>query len=344
MLYRTTRDKYDVVTAFKTVRADCNSDGGLFLPFRMPVLNRAQIQAIGTVSPTQTIANVLNELFGSGLTAWDIEAAIGRMPVRLSTVGRQVYAGELWHNNANCIDAFVRALSARIGSDGEEPTNWMEVAVRISLLYAAYGMMRSAENIRAGEKLDVATATGDFSMAAAAFYARQMGLPIGNIICGCNANGGFWDLLNRGEFATGERVISTWTAQADQVVPRNLERLIHGVFGVDENRRFLSCCCRGGTYTLNEEQQNMLGRGLFAAVISDSRTGTIITGVYRTRSYILSPYSALAYGSLQDFRATTGEENPTLLMADRSPMKDSGLVGKILKIKEEDLEKRVIRI
>lgn len=344
MLYRTTRDKYDVVTAYKTVHADCYVDGGLFLPFRMPQLDRAQIQAIGTVSLTQTIANVLNELFSSSLTAWDIEAAIGRMPVRLSVVGRQIVAGELWHNNGGCVEAIVQALSNRIGGDQEESTNWMEIAVRISLLFASYGMMLSTQMVKAYEKLDVAVATGDFTMAIAAYYAREMGLPVGNIICGCNANGGFWDLLNRGEFATGERAVSTWTAEADLILPRNLERLIHGVFGVDENKRYLLNCRKGRTYTLTEEQRNMLCKGMFAAVISDSRVATIIPGVYRTRSYVLSPYAALAYGSLQDFRATTGEENPTLLMADRSPMKDSALVSRILRIKETDLEKRVIRL
>lgn len=343
MLYRTTRGKYDVVTAYKTAHADCYGDGGLFLPFRMPKLNIDQLQLLSGSSPAQIIASVLSELFSCTLTDWDVEMAIGRRPIRLATIGRQIMAGELWQNDREEVGELIRALSDRISTKGEEPTNWMEIAVQIAFLFATFSMVRSAPGFVTRGKLDIAVATGDFSMVMAAWYAREMGLPIGNIICGCNANGGFWDLLNRGELATGERSIPTWTPEANLVVPRNLERLIHGVFGVDENKRYLLCCSKGRNYTLSSEQLTKISKGLFAAVISDSRIATIIPGVYRTRSYVLSPYGALAYGSLQDFRATTGEENPTLLIADRSPVMDGPLVSRLLKIKESDLQKRVTR-
>lgn len=343
MLYRTTRGKHDVVTAYKTVHADCYVDGGLFLPFRMPQVNKVQIAEWTDCPPTQIIANVLNELFSCELTAWDVELAIGRKPIRMTTVGRQIVAGELWQGSREDVTALVQALSDRIGGNGETPTNWMEIAVRIALLFASYGMIQRTLALKGYQKLDVAAATGDFAMPIAAWYAREMGLPVGNIICGCNVNGGFWDLLNRGEFSTGDRAVPTWTPEANMIVPRNLERLIHGVLGVEENKRYLLCCSQGRTYTLSKEQTEMLNGGLFAAVISDSRVATIIPGVYRTRSYVLSPYAALAYGSVQDFRATTGEENPTLLIADRSPVKDGALVSRLLRIKEPDLRKRVVR-
>lgn len=343
MLYRTTRGKHDVVTAYKTVHADCYVDGGLFLPFRMPLLNKSRIQAMAASSPSQIMADVLNELFSCGLTAWDVELAIGRRPVHLATIGRQIIAGELWNGERQDARRIVQQLSERIGGSREATTNWMEIGVSIALLFAAYGMLHSAGIVKGEENMDVAAPAGDFTLPMAAWYARQMGLPVGHIICGCNANGGLWELLNRGEFATGARAVSTCTPEASIIVPRNLERLIHGVFGVEENRRYLLCCSKGGTYTLTEEQRSALGSEMFAAVISDSRVGAIIPGVYRTRGYILSPYAALAYGSIQDFRATTGEERPTLLVAQRSPMKDGAFVGRLLKLKDTELQKRLTR-
>lgn len=341
MLYRTTRGKHDVVTAFKTVHTDCYGDGGLFLPFRMPMLCHGQIRAMANTSPTQTVADVLNALFSCDLTAWDIELAIGRTPLRTAKVSRNVIAGELWHASGRDVDALVQALSDRLGGYGETPTNWVRIAVRIALLFALYGKLSADGALRAAEKPDICVATGDFSMPMAAWYAREMGLPIGNILCGCNANGAFWDLINRGELPTGETAIATCTPQANFVVPRDLERLIHAVFGVDECKRYLQYCRKALTYTLDEEQLALLSRGLFAAVISDNRMASIIPAVYRSGDYILSPYAALAYGCLQDFRATTGEENLTMLICDRSPVKDGALVSRLLKIKESDLEKRV---
>lgn len=343
MLYRTTRGKHDVVTAYKTVHADCYVDGGLFLPFRMPCLNKSQIQAMADSSPSQIMADVLNELFSCGLTAWDVELAVGRSPIHLATIGRQIVAGELWNSDRQDGRGIVQRLSERIGGSREAPTNWMEIGVSIALLFAAYGMLHSAGIVKGQENMDVAAPAGELTLPMAAWYAREMGLPVGHIICGCNANGGLWELLNRGEFATGGRAVPTCTPEASIIVPRDLERLIHAVFGVEENRRYLLYCSKGRNYTLTEEQRIALSRGMFAAVISDSRVAAILPGVYRTRGYILSPYAALAYGGIQDFRATTGEERPTLLVAQRSPMKDSAFVSRLLKLKEAELQKRLTR-
>ena len=87
----------------------------------------------------------------------------------------------------------------------------------------------------------------------------------------------------------------------------------------------------------------MLGRGMFAAVISDSRVASIIPGVYHTCGYVLSPYAALAYGSLQDYRAMTGHTNPALLVAERSPAKNRQQVSQLLQIPEKELRNFVSR-
>lgn len=336
MLYATTRGKHDVVTAYKTIHTDCYVDGGLFLPFRMPLLNQEQIKAMGLSAPAQTVANVLNKLFSTSLTAWDVEVAIGRHPIGMVSIGRRLTAGELWKNRGQDVSHMVQALSDRVGGR-EQPTNWVEIAVRIALLFAAYGMLLRNNGLQGWEKLDLAVTTGDFSTPIAAWYAREMGLPIGNILCGCNANGTFWDLMNRGEFASGDMVLPTSTPEADVVVPRNLERLIHGIFGVEENRRYLSQCRQGRNYTLSEEQLNQLKHEMFVAVVSNDRVASILPGVYGTTEYVLSPYAALAYGSLLDFRAISGEENPTLLVAERSPAKDRELVNRLIGVRRPEV-------
>ncbi len=335
MLYRTTRSKYDVVTAHKTVCTDCYADGGLYLPFRMPQFDSERLEELLRATQPQIVADVLNMLFGTQLSAAQTQDAIGSKAVRCVTVGRRVLSAEFWHNSDADIEGFVRALGARLGTQGT-PSNWVRIAVRIALLFAAFS---SAQTDRT-QKTDLAMATGDFSMPIAAWYARQMGLPVGNILCGCNANGAFWELINHGELPSGERAIATLTPDADLVVPRDLERLIHGVFGVEETQRYLRDCAAGAQYALSEEQTHLLSQGLFSAVISDRRIESIIPGVYRTRAQILGPYSALAYGCLQDFRATTGMENRTVLLAERGVQCDAALVARCLKIRQPQLEKR----
>ena len=334
-----------MVTAYRAIHADCYADGGLFVPFRLERMDKEQLAASLAGPTSQVIANILNQFFGCGLTMADVDFTIGRAPIKTKTNGRNLVTLELWHNTGGDCVHLARRLSDRLRTTGkgEMPSNWMQIAVRIALLFAGYSTLVASQDVRLYSMIDVAVTAGDFAMPMAALYARQMGLPIGCIVCGCNDNGGFWDLLNRGEFATGDTLTVTNTPEADVVVPRNLERLIHTYFGVEENKRYLQCCSKGEVYALPAESAQNISKDFFAAVISDSRVSSIIPGVYQTRGYVLSPYSALAYGSLQDYRSMTGQIRPTMLVAERSPLRDALQVSRHLQMKENELYQLVER-
>ena len=343
MLYATTRSKSDVETAYKTVHLDCSGDGGLFTPFRMESLDKAQILAMKDRSFGQNMADILNLFFSCGLSGWDIEFAIGRSPLKIGTITHRILIAETWHNSQWKFGHVVQILSDRLRKEGEgeKPTNWVNVAVGIAALFATYGQLLATGQIEPDAVLDVAVTTGDFAGPMAAWYARRMGLPIGNIICGCNANGGVWDLLHHGQMATGGIATKTVTPEADVVVPRNLERRVYETLGMEENQRFHACCHMGSMYDLEVEQLETLRSGMFAAVISDSRVENIIHSVYRTSNYIFSPYTALAYGSLLDYRAKTGESRNVLLMAERSPTCDVERVAKFLRVDTSEVFRRM---
>lgn len=343
MLYATTRNKSDVETAYKTVHLDCSGDGGLFTPFRLEPLSRQEIEALKGRGFGQNMAHILNHFFSCSLTGWDIEFAVGRSPVRMNSITHRILIAETWHNSQWRFDHVVQLVSDRLRKEGEgeTPSNWVSVAVRIAALFATYGQLLSSGQTDLESVLDVAVTTGDFAAPMAAWYARFMGLPIGNIICGCNANGGVWDLLHHGQMATGGIATKTVTPDADVVVPRNLERLIYETLGMEEALRFVACCYLGGLYELEPELLDQLRKGMFAAVISDSRVETIVHSVYRTSNYIFSPYSALAYGSLLDYRAKTGESRKALLLAERSPTCDVERVARFLRVDTSEVFRRM---
>ena len=89
----------------------------------------------------------------------------------------------------------------------------------------------------------------------AVWYARQMGLPVANIICGCYQNSSVWELLHLGEAHTDE-------------LPEELERLVFGTLGIEEVKRY---CGQTGTYRLLTADLERLRKGLFAAVVSQER-------------------------------------------------------------------------
>ena len=343
MLYATTRNKSDVETAYKAIHLDCAGDGGLFTPFRLVAFDKAEILALKDRTFGHNMAHVLNYFFSAGLTGWDIEFAIGRNPVQMNGIPHRIFIAESWHNSQWKFDYIVRMLSDRLRKEGagEIPGNWVCIAVRIAALFASYGQLLASGQVEQGDVIDVAVTTGDFAAPMAAWYSRCLGLPIGNILCGCNANGGLWDLLNHGEMSTGGVAVKTVTSDVDVVVPRNLERLIYETLGMEETLRFLDRCRCGSAYAVDEQQLETLRAGFFAAVISDSRVESIIHSVCRTSNYVFSPYSALAYGCLLDYRAKTGETRNVMLIAERSPTCDVERVAKFLRTDTSDVFRRM---
>ena len=65
MLYVTTRTKNDTFTAARALAEDRSSDGGLFVPLRLPQFDPAQIRQLGEQSFSQNVADVINLFFGA---------------------------------------------------------------------------------------------------------------------------------------------------------------------------------------------------------------------------------------------------------------------------------------
>ena len=337
MLYATTRDNQTVETAYKVIHTDCAADGGLFVPFRLPKFSAEQIRMLADRSFAENVAEILNTFFSTGLTGWDIEFSIGRMPVKLNTISHRILIAEAWHNNQWKLDHVIRTLSDRIRKQAGPVGNWVAVSIRIAVLFGIYGQMLTTQQIDSTVAIDVAVTAGDFAMPMAVWYSREMDLPVNNIVCGCNANGGIWDLLHRGEMSTGAIAVKTCTPDADLVIPRNLERLVCGTLGREAVKNYLDCCRTGSVYVPDALRFEQLRKGMFAAVCSDDRVVNMIHSVYRTSDYVFNPYSVLAYGSLLDYRAKTGESRPALLLCERSPICDSELVASAMQVAVPDL-------
>ena len=344
MLYVTTRSKNDAFTAYRTMNQDRGPDGGLFVPFRMPQFSREDISALADKSLGQNVADMLNLFFTTKLTGWDVDMAIGRRCVQYQPMNYRIIVTELWHNMDRNFARCVRALAERIHPDGDiigPNTNWVEIAVRISVLFGIYGELLKSEQVRIDRPVNVAMASGSFAGPMAAWYSRQMGLPIGTIICGCNENGAVWDLLHRGEVDTDTVAVSTSTPECDIALPADLERLIYGACGQEEAMRYWWNCTEGGTYIPGDADFEQIRQGMFAAVVSGVRVDTIIPSVYRTNQYILDPYTALAYGALSDYRARTGVSGQTLLLSEKSPICCADAVAQRMRITVFELKKRL---
>ncbi len=333
MLYVTTRNKYDAYTVTRAIQNDRGPDGGFYLPFQMPKLQREDILCLKEESFGEAVARILNLFFPCRLSGADVDFAVGKYPIKLQSINPRVVTAETWHNLDWDFSGVEKSLNARISGNADrsvKPSGWVRIAVRIAVLFGIYGIMMKNGDITADKRLDIALPAEDFTLPMAAWYARKIGLPVGNIVCGCGDDSALWNLINFGEMKTD-----------GAGVPENIERLIFGTNGIEEALHFRDCCQKGRGYTLPALSLERLRQGLFAAVVSTQRLTSVIPNVYDTSGYILDPDTALAYGAMQDYRAQTGQSQTMLLISERSPLLEADTVAGALNISLETLKERL---
>ena len=79
------------------------------------------------------------------------------------------------------------------------------------IVYYVYAYSRLVKNgeIKAGDKMNVVVPTGNFGNILAAYYAKNMGLPIDKLICASNDNKVLYDFFQTGTYDKNREFILT---------------------------------------------------------------------------------------------------------------------------------------
>ena len=111
--------------------------------------------------------------------------------------------------------------------------NWGRLVPQIVYYFAAYAQLLKAGKVRFGDKVDFCVPTGNFGDILAGYYAKQMGLPVGRLICASNENNVLTDFLTTGTYTAKREFFKTTSPSMDILVSSNLERLLYHVTGSD---------------------------------------------------------------------------------------------------------------
>ncbi len=335
MLYVTTRNHQDAFTTSHVLKQNRGADGGLYVPLNLPKLSAQECNRFSRMSFGQCVAEMLNLFFSTKLTGWDVDFSVGRYPARLEELVHRISMAEIWHNPQWHYGFLENTLMELLQAEADIPGNWVSVAVRMAALAGLLGIQED----RGTELVDISVVSGDFTLPISAWYLRKMGFPIGNIICCCNENNQFWELICNGQMRTDGIGISTIVPEADITLPVNLERLICACGGVVEAERYLECCRRGSPYAVSDSMLQQLRQGLYVSVVSSDRIETAIPNVYKTHRYVLTPASALAYSGLLDYRAKTGITRNAIVLCDQSPVCTAETVARMMDIPLAELKR-----
>ncbi len=192
------------------------------------------------------------------------------------------------------------------------------------IVYYVYAYSRLLANgeIEAGEKINAVVPTGNFGNILAAFYAKNMGLPINKLICASNENKVLYDFFATGEYDRNREFVLTTSPSMDILISSNLERLIYRIAGnsAQKNAELMKSLKETGKYAITEDMKAELADfyGGFATEAEDAAT---IKKLYEGTGYVLDTHTAVASTVYNKYVAETGDTTKTVIASTASPYK-----------------------
>lgn len=203
----------------------------------------------------------------------------------------------------------------------------------------AYASLVRKGSIQAGDKINVVVPTGNFGNILAAYYAKQMGLPIRKLICASNENRVLYDFFRTGTYDRKREFILTSSPSMDILISSNLERLIYRLTGEDSAacKERMDALATGGDYTISEEMKSQL-EDFYGNYCSEGETREAISATYYGSGYVIDPHTAVAAGVYQKYLRETEDSTPTVIASTASPYKFTRSVMDALSDRYEGLD------
>lgn len=187
----------------------------------------------------------------------------------------------------------------------------------------AYAKLYAGGVIAKDEPVNVAVPTGNFGNILAAFYAKNMGLPIAKLICASNENKVLYDFFETGTYDKNRDFILTSSPSMDILISSNLERLIYRIAGNDaqKNAQFMESLAKDGRYAITDGMREQL-KDFYGNYTSEEETGEVIRSLYEDCGYIIDTHTAVAWGVYDKYKASTGDTGTkTIIASTASPFK-----------------------
>lgn len=199
------------------------------------------------------------------------------------------------------------------------------------IVYYIYSYLKLSEEgiIKFGEPLDVSVPTGNFGNILACIYAKEMGVPFGNIISASNSNDVLYDFITTKKYDAKRDFKKTISPSMDILISSNLERFLYLNSG--EDHEYLKSKYESLQENGEFVWEKKLPEYLKAGRVDDEETRKLIKKVLEEKEYLIDPHTAVAYG------ASKKSENHCLVVSTASPFKFNDAVLEALGIDSEGL-------
>ena len=208
--------------------------------------------------------------------------------------------------------------------------NWGRLAPQIVYYISAYSDLVKNGTVRMGDKVNVCVPTGNFGNIFAAYIAREMGLPLGRLICASNANCVLTDFIRTGVYDRTRTFYKTMSPSMDILISSNLERLLFLLGGSELTAQCMAELSSAGKYTAPASLMEKLQSVFSGYTCSEEETASVIRDCFENRKYLCDTHTAVGLGAAEKYQKESGDNRPIILASTASPYKFSADVAESL--------------
>lgn len=201
--------------------------------------------------------------------------------------------------------------------------NWGRLVPQIIYYFSAYCDMLKNGYVCEGELVNIVVPTGNFGNILAAYYAKQMGLPVKKFICASNNNNVLTDFINTGRYNKNRKFYSTISPSMDILISSNLERLLFDLYNRNDQQicDLYSKLANEGVFEISEEVKIKLKDEFYGGFCDDTNTKETIKNVFDKYKYLIDPHTAVAFNVYDQYLDQTKDDTKTIIASTASPYK-----------------------
>ncbi len=210
------------------------------------------------------------------------------------------------------------------------------LAPQITYYFKAYADLMHRGQITFGQEVNFSVPTGNFGDILAGYLAKQMGLPVGTLICASNANNVLTDFIRTGTYDRRRPLLKTISPSMDILVSSNLERLLYFMSQDTELvAQLMKQLNTEGFYQVPESLQKAISQQFYAGYCDDKKASQTINKVFAEQKYLCDTHTAAGWAVAEEYVAETGDTRPMVVLSTASAYKFPAAVLSSLESTEE---------
>ena len=343
MQFQSTRDPNTIVSSSEAILRGLAPDGGLFVPTAFP---KAELEDWKSLSYPELAQKVLAgfltdydpAFLGEAAAATYGDAFAGKAGY-VQKVHDGLYSLELWHGPTCAFKDYAlqlmpkllvqakknlgrtettRILVATSGDTGKAALAGYAGLPQIVYYFYAYFRLVEQGNVAWGQPVDFCVPTGNFGDILAGYYAKQMGLPVGKLVCASNKNNVLTDFIKTGTYDARRTFYKTTSPSMDILISSNLERLLYHVSGSSAKvAGWMADLAKTGMYTVDAETLARIQASFACGCADDTAGAAEINARFEQDNYLCDTHTAVAFCVAETVRSAA----PMVVLSTASPYK-----------------------